>query len=178
MKWQILIILLAMSTTTTLAVLNASSGEVTSQRQEVAASISFPSEAATPSEKCGVCHRTIYREFATGFGSDLEYRRIIYRSSQGKAITLPESVSSTATLHAVAGQDPFPIHARNVEEKGRSCNVCHFPQAFEVVDMENPVIAKPATRPRGKEKGGLTCATCHLTPDGKIRGPYDVDAPT
>jgi hypothetical protein len=38
-------------------------------------------------------------------------------------------------------------------------------------------VFKPKPRPQGEEKGGLTCASCHLTPDGKIRGPYNLSAP-
>ncbi len=89
---------------------------------------------------------------------------------------MPATVSAMATLHASAGQDPFPTHARDAEEKGASCNVCHFPQPFEIPSLENLEMAKPSPRPRGEEKGGLTCASCHLTPQGKIRGPRAVDA--
>jgi len=137
----------------------------------------FPLGTATPSELCGACHKAIYREFATGFGSDLEYKAIVYQAATGTPLTLPAHVSATATLHALAGVDPFPVHARTVEEEGRACNVCHFPQAFELPDIEAPDISKPQGRPQEHEGGGLTCASCHLTPDGKIRGPYNVTAP-
>jgi len=137
----------------------------------------FPLGTATPSELCGACHKAIYREFATGFGSDLEYKAIVYQTATGTPLTLPAHVSATATLHALAGVDPFPVHARTVEEEGRACNVCHFPQAFELPDIEAPDIAKPQGRLQEHEGGGLTCASCHLTPDGTIRGPYNVTAP-
>lgn len=129
------------------------------------------------SELCGACHKAIYREFATGFGSDLDYRAIVYRSADDRVLGLPASVSATATLHALAGVDPFPIHARTVEEEGRSCDVCHFPRAFELPDIDKPEIAKPTPRPIGQEAAGITCASCHLTPEGAIRGPYEVTAP-
>ncbi len=138
--------------------------------------VDFPLGTATPPEVCGACHKAIYREFTVGFGSDLEYKAIVYQSVSGKPLTLPANVSRTATLHALAGVDPFPTHARTVEEEGRSCNVCHFPQAFALPDIEQPDIPKPQGRPQEQELGGLTCASCHLTPDGKIRGPYDVRA--
>jgi nitrate/TMAO reductase-like tetraheme cytochrome c subunit len=138
----------------------------------------FPQGTATPSEACGACHQAIYREFATGFGSDLQYRAILYQSpAGGKLLGLPANVSATGTAHALAAADPFPIHARTAEEEGRSCNVCHFPQPFEIPDIDKPEIAKPVPRPKGEETGGLTCASCHLRPDGKIRGPYEVEAP-
>src|SRR5215831_20487625 len=137
----------------------------------------FPLGTATPSELCGACHKAIYREFATGFGSDLEYKAIVYQAATGTPLTLPAHVSTTATLHALAGVDPFPVHARTVEEEGRACNVCHFPQAFALPDIETPDIPKPQGRPQEHERGGLTCASCHLTPDGTIRGPYSVIAP-
>ncbi|MBI1747880.1 MAG: hypothetical protein HYR55_15030 [Acidobacteria bacterium] len=137
----------------------------------------FPLGTATPSQLCGTCHEAIYREFAMGFGSDLKYKSIIYQSPQDKMLTVPAQVSSTATLHALSGLDPFPVHARGVEEKGESCNACHFPEAFDIPDLERVEIAKPKARPREQEAAGLTCASCHLTPDGKIRGPYEVEAP-
>lgn len=137
----------------------------------------FPLGTATPSEVCGACHKAMYREFATGFGSDLEYKAMVYQAVQDTPLTLPANVSATATLHALAGVDPFPIHARTVEEEGHACDVCHFPQAFELPDLETPDIPKPQARPQEHERGGVTCASCHLTPDGKIRGPYNVMAP-
>jgi hypothetical protein len=142
------------------------------------APLDFPQGTATPSEVCGACHQAIYREFATGFGSDLRYRATLYRSPEGnRLLGLPASVSASGTAHALASTDPFPTHARMVEEEGRSCNVCHFPQPFEIPDIDQAEIAKPTARPRAQEAGGLTCASCHLTPGGKIRGPYEVVAP-
>lgn len=124
----------------------------------------FPEGTATPAQACGECHQAIYREFAFGFGGDLRY------SPTAK-------VSGAATAHAFAGMDPFPIHARESEEQGRSCNVCHFPEPFAIPNMETAEIAKPRGRPKDQEAGGLTCASCHLTPEGKIRGPHAVEAP-
>lgn len=139
------------------------------------ASVTFPLGTATPSEECGKCHKAIYREFALGFGSDIRDRSVALKSPAGLA--LPANVSSTATAHAIAGIDPFPIHAREAEEEGKSCNVCHFPEAFEIPDMDVAEMFKPVPRPKNQEAGGLTCASCHLTPDGKIRGPYNLRAP-
>lgn len=172
MNTQYYRIVLALVTTTIFLAIFA-----VSTAQEPSGSMRFPLGTATPSELCGACHKAIYREFATGFGSDLEYKAVVYQSATGKPLTLPANVSATATLHALAGIDPFPVHARTVEEAGRSCNVCHFPQAFELPDMEKPEISKPKGRPKEQELGGLTCASCHLTPKGKIRGPYKVNAP-
>jgi hypothetical protein len=139
------------------------------------AAVTFPLGTATPSEVCGACHKAIYREFALGFGSDIHNHDIVVKSPEG--LSLPANVSSTATAHAMAGGDPFPIHAREAEEEGKSCNVCHFPEAFEIPDMDVAEVFKPKSRPKNQESGGLTCASCHLTPDGKIRGPYNLRAP-
>src|SRR5437867_2472406 len=49
--------------------------------------------------------------------------------------------------------------------------------ASEIPSPESPEISKPTPRPKEQEASGLTCASCHLTPDGRIRGPYRVDAP-
>lgn len=155
----------------------AQSAEVKKDNLELAGSLTFPQGTATPSEICGGCHRAIYREFALGFGSDTRYKKMILLSAKEQPFTLPANVSSTATAHAAAGLDPFPIHAREGEEGGKSCNVCHFPEPFAIPDMETPEIPRPKPRAKGLEAGGLTCASCHLTPDEKIRGPYQVSAP-
>src|SRR6266511_5004281 len=137
----------------------------------------FPDGTATPSELCGACHQAIYREYAEGFEADLQYGEILYESPGGTKVMGMPAKTSLPSLHAVAGTEPFPIHARLVEEAGQSCNVCHFPLPFEIPEMNKAEIAKPKPRPKAEEAGGLTCASCHLTPDGKIRGPYNVMAP-
>jgi hypothetical protein len=137
----------------------------------------YPMGTATPAEACGVCHRAIYREYATGFGGDLNNPGIVYQSGKEKPLTMPANVSATGTAHALSGVDPFPIHARGIEEEERSCNVCHYPEAFDLPSIDNPEVVKPKPRPTAAESVGLTCASCHLTPEGKIRGPYEVKAP-
>ncbi len=137
----------------------------------------FPQGTATPSEDCGKCHRAIYREFAYGFGADLKFGGMVLQSLREDQLFLPGNFAPGATAHSVAGVDPFPIHARETESKGRSCNVCHYPQPFMIPSLDSPETAKPAARPKDKEAGGMTCASCHLTPDGKIRGPHTVSAP-
>ncbi len=139
--------------------------------------LSFPEGTATPSESCGACHKAIYREFAYGFGSDISYSPTSLPSKPGEKLAIPANVSATATAHAFAGVEPFPVHAREAEEAGKSCNLCHFPEPFAIPDMNTLEMVKPKGRPKGKELGGLTCASCHLTPKGKIRGPYSVKAP-
>ncbi len=138
----------------------------------------FAMGTATPSEECGACHVAIYREYAMGFGGDLTYNGITYKSPQDKVLTLPAGVSTGGTAHALAAVDPFPVHARGVEKGGQSCNVCHFPIAFQIPDLNNIEVGKPQPRSVQEEKGGVTCASCHLTPDGRIRGPHEaVNAP-
>lgn len=136
----------------------------------------FPEGTATPSETCGACHKAIYREFAFGFGSDIRYKPTTLPTKESEKLTIPATVSGTPTAHAFAGTEPYPIHAREAEEEGRSCNVCHFPEPFAIPDINTLEMVKPKGRPKGKEAGGLTCASCHLTPEGKIRGPYSVKA--
>ncbi|AJE04012.1 CxxxxCH/CxxCH domain-containing protein [Geobacter pickeringii] len=137
----------------------------------------FPEGTATPSETCGGCHKAIYREFAFGFGSDITYKPTTIPAKPGEKLDLPATVSATATAHAFAGVEPYPIHSREAEEEGKSCNVCHYPEPFAIPDMNVPEMTKPKARPKGKEAVGITCASCHLTPEGKIRGPYDVKGP-
>ena len=139
--------------------------------------VKFPLGTATPSEVCGECHKAIYREFAFGFGSDTRSKAIRATAADSHDIGHVGKVSATATAHAMAGVDPFPLHARDTEEDGKSCNVCHFPEAFDLPDMDVSELFKPRPRPKTEEAGGLTCASCHLTPDGRIRGPYSLRAP-
>ncbi|TWJ17568.1 hypothetical protein [Geobacter argillaceus] len=137
----------------------------------------FPEGTATPAETCGACHKAIYREFAFGFGSDIHYKPTTIPTKEGETLKMPANVSATATAHAFAGVEPYPIHAREAEEEGKSCNVCHYPEPFAIPDMNVPEMTKPKARPKGKEAVGITCASCHLTPEGKIRGPHSVKAP-
>lgn len=141
------------------------------------ANVTFPRGTATPSEVCGECHKAIYREYAFGFGGDSHARDAATSPSGKRDISHPSNVSSMATAHALAGADQFPRHAREVEADGTSCNVCHFPEAFNLPDLNVSEIYKPKPRPKDEETVGLTCASCHLTPEGKIRGPYNLRAP-
>jgi nitrate/TMAO reductase-like tetraheme cytochrome c subunit len=144
----------------------------------LAEGMTFPEGTATASETCGACHKAIYREFAFGFGSDIRsYAATTLPSKETEKMAMPAKVSATATAHAFAGVDPYPIHARETEEEGKSCNVCHYPEAFAIPDINAVEMGKPKARPKGKEAGGLTCASCHLTPEGKIRGPHSVNGP-
>ncbi len=93
-----------------------------------------------------------------------------------RTLTMPAGTSVAASAHAVAGTDPWPAHAREAEEEGRRCNVCHFPQPFAIPERSSAEIVKPQPRPEAQAEG-ITCASCHLTPEGKIRGPHQVSAP-
>lgn len=139
--------------------------------------VTFPLGTATPSEVCGECHKAIYREYAFGFGGDLHVQDTAAATSGKRNTGLSPNVSSLATAHAMAGTDPFPLHARENEAAGKSCNVCHFPEAFTLPDLDVSEIFKPKPRSKDAETVGLSCASCHLTPDGKIRGPYNLRAP-
>ncbi len=136
----------------------------------------FPKGTATPSADCGACHQAIYREYAKGFGSDMKYPGVRLRAKGDQVLTMPAGTSVAASAHAVAGTDPWPIHAREAEEENKKCNVCHFPQPFIIPERTAVEIVKPVARPEAQEEG-ITCASCHLTPEGKIRGPHKVDAP-
>lgn len=138
--------------------------------------IQFPLGTGTPSEVCGACHKALYREYSTGEGTDLHWNTMKFDATSKKLLDLPAGTAKSATAHSVAGTDPWPLEARHTEEDGKECNVCHFPQAFEYPDMSKAIFEKVLPRPNNRELG-ITCASCHLTPDGKIRGPYQVDAP-
>ena len=139
--------------------------------------VTFPLGAATPSEVCGECHKAIYREHSHGFGSDNPAMKIRSTASNKRGAGPSFAATPKGTSHALAGVDSFPLHARDVEEEGKSCNTCHFPQPFILPDLDIPDVAKPLSRLKAEESGGLTCASCHLTPEGKIRAPYNLRAP-
>jgi hypothetical protein len=144
--------------------------------QGITPSIDFPEGTATPSEVCGVCHQAIYREYREGFGSDLHWSGMKPFPASERALTLPDSVPSSATAHSVAGIDPFPLDAVRVEQNGKRCIVCHYPTPLAYPALWSERIEKP--RPRlDNQAAGITCASCHLTPEGKIRGPYDLETP-
>jgi nitrate/TMAO reductase-like tetraheme cytochrome c subunit len=144
----------------------------------VAQDITFPKGTATDAQECGVCHEAIYREFAFGFGSDLRNKPTTLEKNDAEKVGPLKGVPPSGTAHSFAGTDSYPVHARTAEEEGRSCNVCHYPQPFSIPDPNVVDMPKPTPRPKDQETGGLTCASCHLTPDGKIRGPHAVkDAP-
>ncbi len=142
----------------------------------IASSGDFPRGTATPAAECGACHRAIFREYAQGFGSDMSYPRMALRGGEHPAPAPPAGSSVAASAHAVAGTDPWPIHAREAEEEKRKCNVCHFPRPFAIPERGVAEIAKPAPRSEAQAEG-ITCAACHLTPEGRIRGPHAVQAP-
>lgn len=137
----------------------------------------FPLGTNTPSETCGACHKEIYQEFSSGAGSDLHYRKTTLSNNPGQALGLPANTGSGSTAHAFAGIDQWPVHAREQEKEEKSCNVCHFPQPFRIPGRDIQDVPKPEGRPADQQTAGITCASCHLTPDHVIRGPYDVAAP-
>jgi nitrate/TMAO reductase-like tetraheme cytochrome c subunit len=159
---------------------NARAAETPSANSTPAASpaalLDFPEGTATRSDQCSTCHQIIYKEFTEGSGSGLRWGGMKLLSLKDKTLSFPKDSSPLPTAHAVAGTDPWPIEAAKVEEEGKKCNVCHYPQAMEYPDMAAAKIAPPKPRVAHQERG-ITCASCHLTPDGKIRGPYAVNAP-
>ena len=144
---------------------------------EVPKALDFVLGTDVSAEQCGICHVSIYREYRMGFGSDLVYKGMVYQSREDKLLTLPAQASTTGAVHSLAGIDPFPVHARELERGGEACNECHFPKSFEIPNLENIDLGKPEARSKEQEMGGVTCVACHLTPEGKIRGPYEVKAP-
>lgn len=138
----------------------------------------FPDGTATPSEVCGACHKELYREYSEGIGSDLDWKPMKFWPASKERLALPPGSHKSGTAHALAKTDPWPIEAMRLEEDGRECNVCHAPAAFDYPDMKASPAVFEKVKPRTENKiAGITCASCHLTPDGKIRGPYVVNAP-
>ena len=98
----------------------------------------FPEGTATPSSVCGECHQAIYREYAFGFGTDLMYKPMAYAKPEEGLLSLPGRVLTVGSAHSFAGTDPWPVHARDVEEGGKSCNICHYPEAFDLPELDKP----------------------------------------
>ncbi|MBT1070480.1 cytochrome c3 family protein [Pelotalea chapellei] len=137
--------------------------------------MTFPVGADTQSEVCGRCHTAIYREYAFGFGSDQGYKLV---SQDGKAHTLPHIVSSKATGHALTDIKSFSKQPKQHEMAGTACAACHLPESFTIPrNLEISETDKPKVSAMKREETGLSCVSCHLTPEGKIRGPYNINAP-
>jgi hypothetical protein len=154
----------------------SSTGAEEAKSQNIIPSRDFPEGTATPSEQCGACHQAIYREYREGLGSDLHWKGMKPFPSSERVLSLPAGVPLSATAHSVAGIDPWPLEATRVEEHGKRCIVCHYPQPLAYPALLAEKIAKPTPRPDNQE-AGITCASCHLTPEGKIRGPYALETP-
>lgn len=134
------------------------------------AGITFPNGSATSSETCGECHKEIYLEYTMGVGGDNRSEHTMMRAMSGDAAWVPARVSSSASAHATSGE-----HIKGVgDEKKGYCSSCHSPKPFAIDKMESVEKVKPADGIPGN--GGITCAGCHLTPEGAIRGTRKVDA--
>lgn len=118
----------------------------------LAETVTFPKGAATPSETCGECHQTLYLEYALGVGSD--------NHSANRSI--PAAVSSAATAHATSKFTPL-ASGGDVEW----CRSCHFAGSFDIPGKD--VVGKQLPNVVNAGEISITCATCHLTPEGKIR---------
>ena len=132
----------------------------------------FPEGTGTPSAACGECHQAIYREYAFGFGTD-----VAYKSPKEDFLSLPGRVLTAGSAHSVSGTRPEPTHSQDVKTGHTSCSVCHYPEPFDLPDLDKPDIKQSQEQPQAKKALGITCASCHLTPDGKIRGPHGAEAP-
>jgi hypothetical protein len=142
------------------------------QKQSIASKQKdFPKGTATPSSECGECHQTVHREYASGFGSDIVCNPMAYKSQKQELRSLPGRLLTAGSAHSIAGNDLGP------EARGNSCDRCHHPEPFEIPDLDKVEIEPPKAHPQSEGAPGITCAGCHLTPDGKIRGPYEVKAP-
>ncbi len=154
----------------------ASSNSVVKKDPAKGPSLGFVFGTGTPSEVCGECHSAIYNEHALGIGADLIWKPMVNQSIGESLLTLPPGFSPNATAHHLAGVDPWPIRAREVENGGAACNVCHFPEPLQIPDINVPTVSDPPSR-QFLQETGITCAGCHLTPAGRIRGPDAVVAP-
>jgi hypothetical protein len=114
--------------------------------------VMFPKGAATPSETCGECHQTLFREYSLGVGSD----------NHSANHSIPATVSSAATAHATSKFTPL-ASGGNVEW----CRSCHFAGSFNIPGKD--VVGKQLPNVVNAGDFSITCATCHLTPEGKVR---------
>jgi len=145
---------------------------VTDHKKFVSNSKDFPQGTGTPSAECGECHQAIYREYAFGFGAD-----VAHKSPKGDLVSLPGRVLTAGPAHSVSGTRPEPTHGQDVKTGHSSCSVCHYPEPFDLPGLNKTNIEQSKQPPQAKKALGITCASCHLTPDGKIRGPYGAEAP-
>lgn len=135
-----------------------------------AGDLTFPQGTATPSETCGACHGAVYREHMLGIGTDTHTSHPSQLAGRGGKISMPANVSSSATAHASALSE-----SHDSSEAKFHCNDCHFPDAFDITGPGATGGTRTKTAVAGNS--GLTCASCHLTPDGNIRATHSVNAP-
>ncbi len=145
---------------------------VAEQKKFVSKSKDFPLGTGTPSVECGECHQAIYREYAFGFGGD-----VAHKSPKEDLLSLPGKVLTAGPAHSVSGTRPEPTHGQDVKTGHSSCSVCHYPEPFDLPGSNKANVEQSKLPPQAKKALGITCAGCHLTPDGKIRGPYGSEAP-
>ena len=122
----------------------------------IAEKITFPKGAATPSETCGECHQTLFREYTLGVGSD----------NHSANHSIPATVSSSATAHATSKFTPL-ASGGDVEW----CRSCHFAGSFTIPGKD--VVGKLIPNVVNAGDFSITCATCHLTPEGKVRSVHN-----
>ena len=81
---------------------------------------------------------------------------------------MPAGTSVAASAHAVAGTDPWPIHAREAEEENKKCNVCHFPQPFAIPDAHRRRDHEAGPAPGG---AGARASPARLPPHARGQDP-------
>ncbi|MBU5638667.1 hypothetical protein KOM00_18215 [Geomonas sp. Red69] len=114
--------------------------------------VTFPKGAATPSETCGECHQVLFKEYALGVGSD----------NHSANHSIPATVSPAATAHATSKFTPL-ASGGSVEW----CRSCHFAGSFNIPGKNE--VGKQMPNVVNAGEISITCATCHLTPEGKVR---------
>jgi hypothetical protein len=100
----------------------------------------------------------------------MKYPGVTLRRIGDKVLEMPAGTSVAASAHAVAGTDPWPIHAREAEEEGRKCNVCHFPQPFAIPAPTELEVTKPAPRQEAQGRARRRSPVSSARSGGRERG--------
>jgi hypothetical protein len=74
--------------------------------------------------------------------------------------------------HSLAWRSPLYQRLRDRYAAPKNCDPCHAPLPVH----QTGVGAFPRARPADRDSG-VDCLTCHLSPDGAMRGPYEEPSP-
>ncbi|MFM7203684.1 MAG: hypothetical protein ACKO6N_23130 [Myxococcota bacterium] len=137
--------------------------------------------SATLAQDCAsTCHPSQLLEWEEGAGSDM-VAAPIWDSQDAAGNLDPYNTLETGSMHNLSWKDyEFQlIYHEQTDANAKTCIRCHVPDtALAPKDLAG--VYAPFSRglnvPNASE--GITCVSCHLTPEGEIAGDMEITAST